>query len=182
MQKTLEKLTNPLIFVLLAAIARLALHNSIPNFEPITAIALFGGAYLGRRSALALPLATMFITDLFIGFDSISSRLTVYGTFAAIGLIGMWLKNHRSFQNVVFAAIGSSVLFFITTNFGVWLFSGMYGHTLTGLESCFIAAIPFFRNTLLGDLVFTGAFFGAYELVTTFVAQRKLALAKIGGK
>ncbi len=179
MQKTLEKLSNPIIFVLAAAMLRLAIHNNIPNFAPITAVALFGGAYLGRRSAIALPLAAMFITDLFIGFDSITSRLTVYGSFAAIGLIGMWLKNHKSFQTVTLAAISSSVLFFITTNLGVWIWSGMYAHTIAGLQTCFIAAIPFFRNTLMGDLVFTGAFFGGYELVSNFAMQKKLAKVEV---
>ncbi|HEY4694523.1 MAG TPA: DUF6580 family putative transport protein [Candidatus Nanoarchaeia archaeon] len=176
MQKILEKLSNPLIFVLIAATLRVVPHA--PNFAPIGAMALFGGAYLGRKWAIALPLVAMFLSDLFIGFDSLTSRLTVYGSFALIGLIGMWLKNHRSFQNVVLAALGSSVLFFVTTNFGVWAFGTLYPKTAEGLVACFVAAIPFFRNTLMGDLFYTTVFFGGYELVKALVKSRKLAVLK----
>jgi len=174
MQKILDKLTNPAIFVLVAAILRLVPHA--PNFAPIGAMALFGGAYLGRKSAIALPLLAMFFSDVFIGFDSVSSRLTVYGSFAAIGLVGMWLRNHRSFQNVVLAALGSSLLFFVITNFGVWAFGTIYPKTAAGLAACFIAAIPFFRNTLAGDLFYTGVFFGGFELISRFTLSRKLAI------
>lgn len=173
MQKVLEKLSNPIIFVLIAAILRLVPH--IPNFAPIAAMALFGGAYLGRRYALALPLAAMVLSDLFLGFDGIASRLTVYSSFLLIGLVGLWLKNHRSFQNIVLAAVSSSALFFVITNFGVWAFGTIYPKTIEGLMACFVAAIPFLRNTLAGDLFYTGVLFGGYELTLYLVKNRKLA-------
>ena len=147
MQKIFEKLSNPAIFVLIAAILRLIPHA--PNFAPIGAMALFGGTYLGKRYAIALPIAAMFLSDLFLGFDSLSSRFTVYGTFILIGLIGLWLRERKSFQNIIIAAFAGSVLFFVTTNFGVWVFGTIYPKTTEGLVACFVAAIPFFRNTQL---------------------------------
>lgn len=177
MQKVFEKLSNPAIFVFVAAILRLIPH--LPNFAPITAMALFGGAYLGKRYALWLPLFAMVLSDAFIGFDSIASRAAVYGSFLLIGLIGLWLRKHRSFQNIVLAALSSSVLFFVITNFGVWAFGALYPKTAGGLTACFVAAIPFFRNTVAGDLFYTGVFFGGYELVHKLATNNKLAF--VGG-
>ena len=180
MQKVFEKLSNPIIFVFVAAILRLVPH--LPNFAPISAMALFGGAYLGKRYALTLPLLAMVLSDLFIGFDSITSRITVYGSFLLIGLVGLWLRKHRSFQNIVLATLASSVLFFVITNFGVWAFGVLYPKTPEGLLACFTAAIPFFRNTMVGDMFYSAVFFGGYELVRKLVTSNNLALVSIGGK
>ena len=180
MQKYFEKISNPLIFVLAAAFIRLIPHA--PNFAPIGAMALFGGAYLNKKTAFLLPLAAMALSDFFIGFDSITSRLTVYGSFALIVLIGFWLRRERSVGKVVLASITASVLFFIITNFGVWLAGSIYPKTLEGLVACYSAAIPFFRNTMAGDLFYSGVFFGSFELVKAWAGQKKLAFVKIGGK
>ncbi len=180
MNNVFEKLSNPVIFVFVAAILRLIPH--LPNFAPITAMALFGGAYLGRRFALTLPLLAMVLSDIFIGFDSIVSRVAVYGSFLLIGLIGLWLRKHRSFQNIVLATLVSSVLFFVITNFGVWAFGFMYPKTFEGLVACFTAAIPFFRNTMVGDMFYSAVFFGGYLLVRKFSENRNLALIVNGGK
>lgn len=174
MQKLFEKLSNPAIFVLIAALLRLVPHA--PNFAPIGAMALFGGTYLGKRYAIALPIVAMFLSDMFIGFDSLSSRLTVYGTFILIGLIGLWLRERKSLQNIVLASFAGSLLFFVTTNFGVWAFGTIYPKTFEGLVACFVAAIPFFRNTLAGDLFYTGVFFGGFELIMRFAPSGKLAI------
>lgn len=178
MQKIFEKLTNPVIFIFVGAILRLVPH--LPNFAPISAMALFGGAYLSKRYALVLPLLAMFISDFFLGFDSLASRIAVYGSFLLIGLVGLWLAKHRSFRNIVLASLFSSFLFFFITNFGVWFFGSFYPKTLEGLGACFIAAIPFFRNTVAGDLFYTGVFFSSYALVLKVLANKKLAL--IGGE
>lgn len=170
----LVKLINPAIVVLIAVLARLLPHP--PNFAPITALALFGGTYLGRRYAVALPIAAMLVSDFFIGFDSLESRLSVYGSFALIGLIGMWLKNHKSWRTVAVATLASSFLFFLITNFSVWVLSGMYPHTFSGLVKAYVLAIPFYRNTILGDLFYTGAFFTGWELVTTLAQKKGLTL------
>jgi hypothetical protein len=134
-----------------------------PNFSPIAAMALFGGVYFGRRSALLLPLAVLFVSDLFLGFYG-SVMIVVYGSFLLIGLMGMWLKKHKNPGMVVATSLMASIVFFLITNLAVWAGTAMYSKDFAGLMQSYTMALPFFRNTLLGDLFFTGIFFGAYEL------------------
>ena len=153
--------------ILAAAALRLVPHP--PNFTPIGAMALFSGAYLGRRGAVALvaPLGALFLSDLVLGFYR--GMPTVYFSVALIVIIG-WLALQRvSPIRVGGAAIASSVLFFVLTNFGMWLSSGFYPRTLAGLEACYVAAIPFFQNTVAGDLFFTGLLFGGFALAERLV-------------
>jgi hypothetical protein len=170
----LGKLVNPSVVIVGVAALRLLPH--LPNFTPIAGLALFGGAYLNRRYAIILPVVAMFISDIFIGFYSPVVMLSVYGSFVLTGLIGLWLARRKSATNVIFAAASSSVLFFLVTNFAVWF--AWYPKNLAGLISCYTLAIPFFRNTLLGDLFYTGVFFGGYELVLRLV--KKPAIAPTG--
>ncbi len=159
---------NARILTLLAAIlaaAALRLVPHPPNFTPIGAMALFSGAYLGRRGAVALaaPLGALFLSDLVLGFYR--GMPTVYFSVALIVIIG-WLALRRvSPIRVGGAAIASSVLFFVLTNFGMWLSSGFYPRTLAGLEACYIAAIPFFQNTVAGDLFYAAVLFGGFALL-----------------
>lgn len=147
-----------LVFV--AAAVRLIPHP--PNFAPIAAIALFGGAYFNKKSfAFAVPLAAMFLTDAIIGFHS--SMWIVYVSFAVIVLIGMVLLKKVSVKNVIASSVTASLSFFIITNFGVWAFGTMYPKNIAGLIECYIAAIPFIQNTLIGDLFYSGIMFGIYE-------------------
>ena len=175
MIKNLEKLINPVIIIVAAVGLRLVPH--MPNFAPISAMALFGGAYLDKRLAVLLPLSAMIISDLFIGFYSPMVMLSVYGSFVLIGLIGMWLRRRKSPKNIFLASISSSVLFFLITNFAVWA-AGSYSRGLDGLLASYIMGIPFFRGTFLGDFFYTGLFFGGYELAKSLILGKKLALAK----
>jgi len=172
----LNKLITPATFVLVGALARIIPHT--PNFAPIGAMALFGGAYMSKKQAFILPMLAMIISDLFIGFDSIPMRLTVYGTFLIMVVIGLWLKNHLNAKNVLFSSLGASVLFFVTTNFAVWVFGSMYPHTFDGLTESYFLAIPFFRNTLTGDLFYSGAFFGGYEFLRNISTFRRVVWAQ----
>jgi hypothetical protein len=162
------------LLVLLAAIvaaAALRLVPHPPNFTPIGAMALFSGAYLGRRGALALvaPLGALFVSDLIIGFYR--GMPTVYLSVALIVVIGWMALRRVSPIRVGAAAIASSVLFFAITNFGMWLFSGIYPPTLVGLEACFVAAIPFFQNTIAGDLFYAAILFGGFKLAERRIPQ-----------
>jgi len=158
--------------ILIAAIARILPHP--PNITPIAAMALFGGAYFNQKKfAYIVPIVAMFAADIFLGFHS--TMFFVYGAFLATIGIGFLLRSNKSVLSITGAAVGSSVLFFIVTNFGVWLSTGMYPMTISGLISCYVAAIPFFQNTLLGDLVFTGALFGTFE----FLKQRYPSLKPV---
>jgi hypothetical protein len=157
---------NSRILVLLSAIlaaAALRLVPHPPNFTPIGAMALFGGAYLGRRwLAFAAPLGALLLSDLVLGFYH--GQVTVYASVALIAMLGMAALQRRSALRVGLAAIAGSILFFAITNFGMWLFSGFYPRTLAGLEACYIAAIPFFQNTVAGDLFYATLLFGGFAL------------------
>ena len=131
--------------VILAILTRLLPHP--PNFAPITSIALFTGFHFAnKRLAIFIPLFCMFLSDLYLGIHSLMPL--IYLTFVMISVIGI-RANSISFGIV----ISASTLFFIISNLGVWYF--YYPHTWIGLSSCFILAIPFFINSLMGDLFYT---------------------------
>src|SRR5215831_20776184 len=129
-----------------AAASRLLPHP--PNLTPIAAMALFGGAYFAdKRLAFLVPLAALLLSDIVMGlYNQIP---VVYGSFALIVCLGFWLQKRRTWLRVASATLVSSVLFFITTNFAVWAFGSLYPKTMKGLLACYVAAIPFFRHTLL---------------------------------
>lgn len=160
----ISKLAQILVFIAFGVFSRILPHPA--NFAPIGAMALFGGTYMKKRQALILPLLAMIISDFIIGFDSPLMRFGVYGSFLISVFIGFWIKKHKNFGNVFAATITSSILFFIITNFTVWLDGGMYTKNIFGLIQCYMLAIPFFKNSLLGDLFYTSIFFGNYELIT----------------
>jgi len=160
-------------YALLAAGTALRLAPHAPKFTPIGAMALFGGAVLPGGWAFAVPLAALGLSDLVLGFYS--GAAWVYGSFALIVLIGTALRRGRTPLRIGTAAIASSVLFFAVTNFGEWL-GPLYPHTVAGLRADFVAAIPFFRNTVLSDLVYAAAFFGAYDSAVRLARQRTAGL------
>jgi hypothetical protein len=146
--------------VALDVVARLAPHA--PNFTPVAASALFAGAVLRSRTlALAVPLAAMVISDLLIGWHDWRVMGVVYASLALPALLGMWGRARAAIV-LVPLALSSSLLFFATTNFAVWAFSGMYAHDLHGLVHCYVAALPFLQNTVIGDMFWTTLLFGAW--------------------
>ena len=148
--------------ILAAALSRLIPHP--PNMTSVTAIALFGGAYFAdRRLAFLVPLAALFLSDLALGFYP--HMEIVYASFVLIVCIGLRLQKNRSALPIAGAALASSVLFFLLTNFGVWAFGSLYPMTFDGLIACYVAAIPFFRNMLLGDLLYAIVLFGGFALL-----------------
>jgi hypothetical protein len=154
--------------IVVAAALRLVPHP--PNFTPIGAMALFSGVYLGRRGlAFAAPLAAMVLSDAVLGFYS--GMQYTYFAVALIVLIGWAVRSRISPLRVGTGAVASSILFFLVSNFGTWLSSGMYPHTFAGLSACFVAAIPFFQNTLAGDLFYAGLLFGGFALLERAVPK-----------
>jgi len=157
------------VAILVAAALRLVPHP--PNFTPIGAMALFSGAYLGRKGviAFAAPLGALLLSDLVLGFYR--GMPTVYFSVALVVIIG-WLSLQRvSPLRIGAAAIASSVLFFVVTNFGMWLSSGFYPRTLAGLQACYVAAIPFFQNTVAGDLFYATLLFGGWKVAETLAPR-----------
>lgn len=155
---------NLFILVLIILAAGLRIADVLPyNFTPIAAIALFGGAMFSNRAlAFVLPMAIMFISDLFIGMHDF--MWAVYAGFLAIVLIGQVVRKNPTLLSAFGGALAGSVLFFLITNAAVWFGSPYYAQDLTGLLSSYAAGIPFFRGTLAGDLLFTGVLFGSYKL------------------
>ncbi len=166
------KLIVSVILISLGVVCRLLPH--LWNFAPIAAITLFAGFYLGWRYAIILPLLAMTIGDFFIGFYDWKLMLVVYGSFALIGLAAGWLKKYKSLETVAASSILASVIFFLATNWAVWQFSPWYAKSLSGLINCYTLALPFFRNTMLGDLFYTAVLFGAYEAVIILAKQKVL--------
>lgn len=150
------------LIVLFGVLSRLLPHH--PNFVPISALSLFAGVYLPKKFVF-LPILALLISDYFIGFYGID-MIYVYGSFGLIALVGLWLRKHKKPLFVIGSALFSSVLFFLITNFGVWAPpNNWYPHNLAGLLQSYTLAIPFFRNTLLGDLGYTILLFGGYEII-----------------
>lgn len=159
------------IAVLVTFGARLLPHS--PNFTPVGALALFAGVYLARKHwlGLLLPLLVMFASDLVIGFYDKTLMVVVYISFLGYSIIGMLAAKKFNPATVFLGSIGGAVLFYLTTNFAVWALSSSYPHTFQGLMMCYTLALPFFRSTILGDIFFTGVFFGAYELAKAYASR-----------
>jgi hypothetical protein len=154
--------TTTLVSIILAAAAFRLLH-AVPNVSPIAAMALFAGAqFADRRMTFAVPLAAMLVSDLFLGLHA--TLPFVYAAFALTVLLGTLLRGRSSPLAVLGAATAASLLFFLLTNFGVWLIWDMYPPTIEGLAQAYAAGLPFYRNTLAGDLLFTGLLFGGFAL------------------
>jgi len=160
----MNKLIIPAI-IIFAAFTRLMPHP--PNFTPIIAMGLFGGAFLkDKRGALLLPVAAMLLADLFLGFHS--TMIWVYGSLIIITSMGFLLKNEVTLKNGAVATLGGSLLFFLVTNFGVWASGSFYPKTMEGLISCYVAGIPFFGNTVAGSLFYSALMFFGYEQIRKY--------------
>lgn len=162
-----------MLMILAVALTRLIPHP--PNFSPVEAMALFGGAYFTKRYwAVVLPLIALFISDLALSlmmggvyFEYFVSAgfLMVYATIAFLSVIGFGLRGKVTVARVAIFSVVSSILFFLVTNFGVWLGSTMYPQTATGLIAAYVAGLPFLQNGLLGSLFYSTLLFGTFELL-----------------
>lgn len=128
------------------------------NLAPVGAIALFGGALLPKKLGWWLPLAVMILSDLYLGFYH--GIVFTWLAFLLVGLYGMTLRARSNWFRVPVGALGSAVIFFIVSNFGVWMQGQLYPHTWAGLVQCYEMALPFFRNTFAGDFLYSWLLFG----------------------
>ena len=165
------------LLIVVAALSRLLPHPY--NFTPIGAMGLFGAAHFSKRYlAFVVPFAAMWLSDLFLNnvvyakmypeyytdFQWLGSA-PVYFSFALIIMLGFVLLRKVRVLNVLVASLSASALFFLITNFAVWMGSMAYPQNIVGLMTCYAAGLPFFGNTLLGDLFYSGVLFGAFELI-----------------
>ena len=155
--------------ILLGIVTRLIPHPW--NATPVMAIALFGGTYLSKRWGILLPLAIVAISDVLIGWHG--TVPFTWGAFALTGMLGWWIQRRPSAARILGGALGGSLLFFVVSNFGVWTLGDLYPMTPAGLWICYVAGLPFFRATLLGDLVYTVALFGGYAAATALRPARQ---------
>lgn len=172
--KTGKLLEAAIAILFVAAGVALRLLPHPPNFSPIMAIALFSGVYLSKKIAFALPIVAMIISDIFLGFYDLKLVLVVYLGIILCVVLGILVKKHKNFKTITLSSLSGSIIFFALTNFAVWFFYNWYPKNFLGLISCYVAALPFFKNSLLGDLFFALVFFGAYELAKVMI-QKKFA-------
>lgn len=136
----------------------------IANFTAVGSIALFSGYYLkDKRKALLIPLTIMLITDYFIGFYDPMLLFSVYLSFGLVVLLGSTIKNKKWYFSLPTSILGT-IIFFIITNWAFWQFTGFYPLTMEGLISCYVAAIPFLKNSFMGDFFYTLIFFSLAEM------------------
>ena len=153
------------IMILAAAFSRLltnAFH--IWNFTPIIAMSLFSGAEIrDKRLAFLVPLIAMIITDMFLGFYQ--GILVVYAALLMITCFGFLLRNRIKVIPVILGSLGASCIFFLVTNFALLYPTMLYPHNWQGIMASYTAAIPFFKNAIVGDLIYSIILFGSYELI-----------------
>lgn len=148
--------------VVLAVLSRLLPHPW--NWTAVGAASLFAGAKFQRLPvALAVPLLSLALSDLILGFHG--TWFFVYGAFALIVLLGWWLRDRLEGRSIAVASVGSSLLFYFLTNFGVWWMGTFYSPDFAGLMMSYAAGLPFLANQIVGDLVYAGLLFGLWSLV-----------------
>jgi hypothetical protein len=176
------RLGTLMLMILGAAATRLLPHP--PNMTSITALALFGGAqFADRRLAFVVPLLALALSNLVLGVYWNWSVMAwqphmwvQYAAFALVVVLGMALRRRQSIMGVFGATLAAATLFFVLTNFAEWAFQPWYPKTVAGLVACFVAAVPFFGNALLGDLFYSAMLFGAWHwLEHRFTALRATA-------
>jgi len=171
---------NILLGITLVAIGiagRLMPH--VWNTTPILASLLFASTYLNKKSAVWLLIVVMGVSDIFLGTYQWQIMLSVYGSLLLACFTGSFIRTHKHIQTIIAAPLLFSTLFFVITNWAVWQFSPLYSHTFQGLLDSYTMAIPFFKNSLVGDLVYTSLFFGIYEGVVLLRAHaQKKSLMK----
>lgn len=158
-----------LFLIALGLIGRMLPHPA--NFTPIGALAIFGGMFLPKKWNMIIPLSAMFISDLFLGFYSLPIMLSVYLGFAITGAIGNWLRDRKKLPYALGGVALGSVVFFFLTNGAVWAFGTLYSHNLSGLLQSYYMGLPFFRNSLAGDIIYTTVLVLGYEAAVA-IAQR----------
>ena len=151
--------------ILSAVFMRLIPH--IPNVSPMAGLALFSGAIVPHWIGFLIPLFAMVISDFFLGFHSVVPF--VYGSFLLIAILGFLIRKNLSPLKIGLGSLTGSFVFFVITNFGVWATTSMYEKSVNGLLRCYYMGLPFFRNTLLGDLFYTAVFFLGFRIVRLLI-------------
>lgn len=171
MKKTHNNTKLPFWLLALAVFSRFLPHP--PNFTAVGATALYSGRYLNGWTMFLVPLGAMFISDILLGFHS--TIFFVYGAFVINILLGLMIAKKPSIARIAGVTVLGSIIFYIITNFGVWLVTPLYSKDFAGLIECYILALPFAKWTLLGDIAYTATMFGVTEIITKkYILKNKL--------
>ena len=153
----------------------------MPNFKPVAALVLFGGFFFRRAlTALIALIGVMFVSDIWLGTYAWPVLLSVYLSLAAAAALGCWIRrsegqsskvNTQTLARFTFASVTMSSLFFAFTNGAVWMAGQWYPRTWEGLCDCYLAGVPFYRATLMGDLFFTSVIVAVYAAAMAWAAN-----------
>lgn len=158
-------------------------HSSLGNFTPIGAMALFGGCYFAEKwKAYLIPILTLWLSDLFLSYFVYYHKLVffydgfliTYGSFALMVMMGSFIRK-VNIKNVVIAGVSAALLHWLITDFGVWMDGRLYPKTVEGLITCYVAAIPYVKNMLVANLLFSGVMFGVFEFAQKKYPQLQLS-------
>jgi len=190
MKKSFGNTTNPIFknilivsLILIASLSRIIPHY--PNFTSICAVALFSTYYFKKNHiAILISLSALWISDLLLNniiYSDTYKNFTLFykGFFwqylpiILIAVIGKRILKKLSVGGLILSSLASSLVFFIISNFGVWLSSSIYSNNINGLLSCYFAAFPFFLNTLISTIIYSIVLFFSYEF---FIHKNKISL------
>jgi hypothetical protein len=169
------------LLIALGILSRLIPHP--PNFTPVAALAMFGSFYFGSwKLGTAVPVVSLVLSDIVLGMYEPSLMAAVYASSLVPLVFGRMLRQRLKPGRVLLCALCSSIAFYMTTNFAVWLFGSWYASDWNGLTTCFVAGIPFFRYTLTSDLLFSSAIFGTYAFLVHFRTGFEVARAWLAAR
>jgi len=166
-----------LVFVL-AVLTRFLFISHVPVFTPVFGALLFAGARLKKRDAIWFPVTVLAICDWILTTRVFHMEmkwehsLTILA-FAAMAAIGGLLRHNTSIWRFSGCAIAGPTAYFLISNFGVWLGWGLYPHTWRGLAMCYVAALPYYRNSLASTVVLGALLFGVYEVISRKVLRSR---------
>ena len=174
-QKLHLRFTVLTVLIVACAFSRMIPH--LPNFSPLGAIGLFGAAYFSKKwQAFLIPILATWLSDLFINnviYGQYFPEFTwfypgfywQYGSYLLITLAGIFIFKKVNTKRVLAGTLASTLIFFVVSNFGVWVGGLMYPKNTTGLIACYLAGIPYIKGTLLGDLFYSGILFSSFALL-----------------
>jgi hypothetical protein len=157
-----------LFIITIGILSRLVPHPA--NMTAIGGLALYSGAKVETKKAILLVLISMFVSDIVLGFHSL--MWATYGSLIIAVCIGRWVNKSRSLKRILGGTFIASIIFFVITNFAVWATTPLYAKTIQGLIMCYIMALPFFRNSLIGDIAYAFFFFYGFEYVYSFIKSK----------
>lgn len=160
----------------------------LPNFTAVGAIAILGASHLNGTRKWIIPLGILWFSDLILNnvvyaqyYDhfQVLGSLWVYGSFLLVGIFAFYVMQKPSWTRLAFTSFGGAVIFFLITNFGSWISpTSPYTKDLSGLLTSYEAGLYFFRNAILGNLVFSFALFGAYEVLAARISDLESVISK----